>query len=326
MTKIKLITYNIDCLPSELDLRELPWIFKPFVWIYKWIKGTTIVTINDNGDKNDSIGKICKYLNESNADIIAVQEDFNYHDSLLRELNYEYHFGKYTGGFFLHRIFRDTEWWSRFPFPRFKCDGLGLLTRRLSLLKDAEKIVRWNKSYGYFGHANDKLTHKGYRRYIITERTSGHQIIVFVIHMDADFYDAEKCPDISKDINARKNQLQQIVGSIKDLIKLGINYPIVIMGDTNSSCYKDWDINNIKENLIDPINEIPSLCAEEIIPSNFNDVDRIFYVNNDKVDYFIKPIGSYYDMDAGLMSDHYPFIAEIELSDKKQNSNVKIHN
>ena len=35
---MKIITYNVDGLPESLDLRDLPWIFKPIVWIYKLIK------------------------------------------------------------------------------------------------------------------------------------------------------------------------------------------------------------------------------------------------------------------------------------------------
>ena len=38
MENIKLVTYNIDGLPSRLDLKMLPWVFKPFVWIYKLFK------------------------------------------------------------------------------------------------------------------------------------------------------------------------------------------------------------------------------------------------------------------------------------------------
>lgn len=40
---IKILTYNVDGLPESLDLNNLPWILKPIAWIYKLIKGTTIV-------------------------------------------------------------------------------------------------------------------------------------------------------------------------------------------------------------------------------------------------------------------------------------------
>jgi hypothetical protein len=40
---MKIITYNIDGLPESLDLNDLPWIFKPIVWIYKLFKKTTII-------------------------------------------------------------------------------------------------------------------------------------------------------------------------------------------------------------------------------------------------------------------------------------------
>ena len=39
--EIKLATYNIDGLPEQLDLNDLPWLFKPIAWVYKMFKGTT---------------------------------------------------------------------------------------------------------------------------------------------------------------------------------------------------------------------------------------------------------------------------------------------
>jgi hypothetical protein len=76
---LKVLTYNIDGLPEKLDLNDLPWIFKPIVWIYKLIKKTTLVPINDDTNKSIKVLNIGDYLNKSNADIIGVQEDFNYH-------------------------------------------------------------------------------------------------------------------------------------------------------------------------------------------------------------------------------------------------------
>ena len=35
-------------MSETLDLNDLPWILKPITWIYKYIKKTTIVRINDN--------------------------------------------------------------------------------------------------------------------------------------------------------------------------------------------------------------------------------------------------------------------------------------
>ena len=37
---IKLATYNIDGLPEQLDLRQLPWVLRQLAWAYRLAKGT----------------------------------------------------------------------------------------------------------------------------------------------------------------------------------------------------------------------------------------------------------------------------------------------
>lgn len=83
---IKLVTYNIDGLPETIDLKDLPWFLKPFSWLYKLIRGTTVLHINDNINKWANMIEISQYLGSTNADIIAVQEDFNYHNELTVHL------------------------------------------------------------------------------------------------------------------------------------------------------------------------------------------------------------------------------------------------
>ena len=62
--KLKVLTYNVDCLPEIIDLKDLPWILKPIAWIYKLIKKTTIVRINDNTNSSEKIKQIGKCLLE----------------------------------------------------------------------------------------------------------------------------------------------------------------------------------------------------------------------------------------------------------------------
>lgn len=302
---IKLITYNIDGLPEQLDLNDLPWILKPIAWIYKLIKGTTVITINDNPNKKEDIEGISDYLASTNADIIAVQEDFNYHDNLMKSLGDNYNCGKYTGGFDLSKLFSNTEWLTHFPLPRFKCDGLNIIARKSRINLNTESITKWKKSYGYFTHANDLLTHKGFRFYSV-EIDDTITLGVYVIHMDADFYDPEKCPDVSGDIKARESELQQLVAHIKNN---NYNHPFIIMGDANSYDKYTWDVTNIKENLLDPINEIDGLNIQEVIPTNYNDCDKIYYINNEESDYKLTLQECYFDKDMKKMSDHMPLIA-----------------
>lgn len=306
MDNIKLISYNVDGLPESLDLNDLPWLLKPIAWLYKLIKGTTIITINDNVNKNENIEKIGEYLNTSNADIINVQEDFNYHDVLLNKLGNNYVCGKYLGGFDLSKIFSNTEWLTYFPLPRFKCDGLNIFAKKNIVSFNNEEIVSWDKSCGYFSHANDALTHKGFRFYQTTIN-GGITIDVYEIHMDANFY-TEGTQKPPKDVNVRASQLRQLVDYI---IKRNSSNPIIIFGDTNSYDKYAWDKENIKENLIVPINKTNNLIIFEPTPNSHQDCDKIFIVNNENGKNLIRVKDCYFDESMRGLSDHLPLICEI---------------
>lgn len=301
---IKIITYNVDGLPATLDLNDLPWVLKPIAWIYKLIKGTTIITVNDNQDIADKIKSISKYLSSSDSTFIGAQEDFNYHKELMYSLP-EYQDSTCTGGFDLSKILSNITW---FP-PRFKADGLNFIYKKDVVKVKKENIVSWNKSYGYFSHANDKLTHKGFRAYtIIVENID---IDVYVVHMDADFYNPQSCPDISGDIDARKSQLEQLSEYI---IAHNTGNPAIIMGDTNSIETYSWDRDNINNYLITPINSVPYLYIKEAVPSNTVSVDRIFYINNQSSPYVIDVKECY--CDEVYYSDHTPLIAVLGINYK----------
>lgn len=304
-TNIKLITYNIDGLPEQLDLNDLPLIFKPIAWIYKLFKGTTIIKINDNKDTEKKTLSISNYLSSTEADVIGVQEDFNYHDCLMEFLNILYNSSTFTGKIDLSDAFHSIKW---FPYPRFKADGLNLITNKSRVLVKDEKIVKWEKSYGYFSHANDKLTTKGFRVY--TLNVDGIDVDVYILHMDADFYNPSTCIDIEGDIEARKSQLQQLSKFIID--KNSIN-PSIIMGDTNSTEKYEWDRENINEYLLNPINSTSNLHIQEAIPSNYVDVDRLFYINTTYSPYTIEVNNCFFDKNL-CYSDHKPLITELILS------------
>lgn len=77
--KLRIVSYNIDGLPEKLNLADLPWYLTPIAWVYKAVKGTTEIRINDGSDRAEKIEEISEYLNSLNPDIIVVQEDFNFH-------------------------------------------------------------------------------------------------------------------------------------------------------------------------------------------------------------------------------------------------------
>lgn len=314
--KLKVVTFNIDGLPSILDLNELPWVFKPFVWIYKLIKKTTLIYINDNTNRDQDILNISKYLKNTKADIIGVQEDFNYHDELMSELNDKYISDTPSKKFGLSNIFRDVEIWSHFPLPRFKSDGVNMLKKNQTIVTvDKSEIVPWKDSYGYVSHANDVLTTKGFRYYVINVKDK-YPINVYVLHMDADFYNPEKCPDVSKDIETRASQMDQLVEFIKKIYNINW-YPSIILGDTNCSPKFEWDVENVNNHLINPINNIEGLNIFEVTPdSEFVDVDRIFVINTNDATFNITKESADYDINVNL-SDHKPFIANLIINPLK---------
>jgi len=307
--ELKVLTYNIDGLPEALDLNDLPCILKPITWIYKLIKKTTIVKINDNKDTSDKMKKISKFLLNSNADIIGVQEDFNYHNELTSELYDTYSWGTYSGGFDISKIFSSVECLSHFPLPRFKADGMNLFTK-IGIHIYKEEIINWNQSSGYIDHANDLLTHKGFRFYNLN--IDNIELDVYIVHMDADFYHPENCPDVSKDIEARKEQINQLLDYIYTRHNKGISNPIIIMGDTNSYNKYEWDVENIN-NFITTLNYIKEFDCKEAIPNNYEDCDRIFFVNNSNAKYKLELNECHFDKDISL-SDHKPLEATFILT------------
>ena len=283
---IKLVTYNVDGLPETLDLKDLPWILKPVAWVYKLFKKTTKITANDGKNHSAEIGD---YLSKTDADLIAVQEDFNYHEELMNHLP-DYYAGTHGGEITLKNLFSNTEWLSYFPFPRFKADGLNLLVKDDRVEIYDEDIVWWKKSAGYFKHANDKLTHKGFRRYSVVVDDE-YDIDVYIVHFDADFYNPKTCPDVSKDIAARKAQYDQLMSYIQ---AQNSSNPIVIIGDMNN--INEWSI------------------GEEAISTNGEDIDRVFIINNGKCPYKLSVEDAYRDKDVHL-SDHRPFIVTLKIED-----------
>lgn len=292
MNKLRIVSYNIDGLPEKLNLADLPWYLTPIAWVYKVIKGTTEIRINDGSDRAEKIEEISEYLNSLNPDIIAVQEDFNFHKELMSSLT-DYYDETHTGDISLKNLMSKTTWR---PLPRFKADGLGLIWKRgRGFFPATEDIVCWNKSNGYTNHANDKLTHKGFRLYKLMMGRCW--ILLYVLHMDADFYHPEKCPDISKDVEARRSQILQL---LEHIAKNRYYAPVIIVGDTNSTDSYPWDEKNIQLLL--------SAGFTEVKPAE-NSVDRLFYMDGayDKI-YSAKA-----ELGIKGLSDHRPLIVDLEL-------------
>ena len=85
------------------------------------------------------------------------------------------------------------------------------------------------------------------------------------------------------------------------------------MGDTNSTEKYEWDRENINEYLLNPINSTSNLHIQEAIPSNYIDVDRLFYINTTYSPYTIEVNNCFFDKNL-CYSDHKPLITELILS------------
>lgn len=288
-------------MPEKVDLMDLPWPLKPIAWVYKAFKKTTIVSVNDNDNMADNMIVISRMLANRQPDVVAVQEDFNYHKFLFTLLPMASH--GFMGGIDIKKIFSSVSW---LPYPRIKADGLCLLTSR-RVKVNAMDIVRWKKSYGYFTHANDKLIKKGFRYYSVTiDREL--ELDIYVVHLDADFYNAESCPNVEKDVAARKSQLQQLVQYICDKDS---DNPIIILGDFNSSPNNVWDVANIYTNFTYLISQGYHYTIDEAVPQD-KDVDRLFVINNTRSHHRVMAIKSFFDKEFKGLSDHYPLIVDID--------------
>ena len=280
----KICTYNIDGLPEELDLRELPWLLKPLSWIYKWIKGTTKIKINDNLGRRDKTFEIGEYIGSRGFDLCGLQGDLNYHENLKKGLSDSYKTASYFGGI----DFKNLRW---FPYPRFKCDGISLVFKDSRIKIVEEKRVRWKNSSGYFEGAHDKLMEKGFKFYLLI-LDSQVFLDLYIVHLDSDFYDPSKSPDVERDIETRRSQLSQLVDDIE---KRDSGNSIIVMGDFNSSPFCSWDNENIDEYFLKPLRRIPGTYVGEMTGEE-RGVDRVFFMNYLESFNQVKPGKCYYQI------------------------------
>ena len=156
---------------------------------------------NDN-DISDNQERIGMYLTENNFDIVAVQEDFTYHNYLVSNMvGYNYqtvHRGSFLGG-----------------------DGMNVFTKNYPIYN----ITRygWEQRSGVFEDGADDLSAKGIL-YCVIEVADGVYIDFYNIHADA--YDSEK------DRAAREDNYRQVSDLIMENFEKN-NRAIVIVGDFN---------------------------------------------------------------------------------------------
>ena len=144
-------------------------------------------------------GIVGQTLNASGVDVIAVQEDFNYHDYLVAEMTAYTYKTTHSGGI---------------PVG----DGLNIYSKFPIYNTDR---VEWNQRSGIIEGGCDELTPKGF---IYTTIEIADGVYVDFIDMHADAYDDEGSRA------ARKNNFEQVAEYIKNRTS---DRPIIITGDYN---------------------------------------------------------------------------------------------
>lgn len=187
---LKIISYNIDGLPFPKALTS---------------KGR---------DPKLATKYNIRHLNKLSPDILALQEDFGYHELLKEGLNFEY----------------KTIHSGNIPFG----DGLSIFSK-FPIYNT--KRVTWCDANGILRDASDELTPKGFL-YSAIEVQPGIYIDIYDIHADANESDG--------DVSARINQFTQLLDYIEEH---SADRPVIVLGDTNTRI--GWENSKLRELFIE---------------------------------------------------------------------------
>ncbi len=143
-----------------------------------------------------------KYLSSNNFDIVAVQEDFGYHDYLVKSLNGFNYMTNYTG-----------------TIPGG--DGLNVFTKDMTIYNETR--VAWNEAHGVLSDGSDELTPKGF---VYTVIDLGNGVYVDFYNLHADAYGGEGS------IAARTAQFKQLAEFIQARSAEN-DRPVIVTGDFN---------------------------------------------------------------------------------------------
>lgn len=266
------------------------------------------VDINPEGPQEKYTAVIGQKLMEKGWDIVGLNEDFNYHSTLVNNISgYQVmtHGGKFESSIIAALGILARTW-------RFSTDGLGLLVKKPMTAYNEERHA-WKECYGYMDHDNDSLTKKGFRRYEV-ELNKDATIDIIVLHADAGAW--------VQDVSVRVKQMDQLMTFVEKNIKC--NHPLVIMGDYNMSYSRD----RFQELVIDRLNSNEGMTANDAWRV-FTDrgesvsemIDKIIFVNRSSSEYQLElqTLGNGYDFvreDGTALSDHYPIHASFRVTKK----------
>ncbi len=261
------------------------------------------ININPDAPMEDGSVKIGQYLAKKSYDIIAFQEDFNYHQQISQFMT-DYSFASWLGGVGLEQNSNIAPFIKTDSLSQFDTDGLGLAWLNSAISVSNENRVKWISGYGYFDHGSDLLIIKGFRSYTVT--FNNVDIDVINLHMDANYG-----ADGEYDIQARNIQWHQLLNAIKSMNN---GRPKIIIGDTNSLYIQD-DIEGIFFNGLKAEGYQVFDAWKESKNSQPESLDKIIYIN--------PPIGnklilnSYkQETDYNSLGDHDPVVAEFSITEE----------
>ncbi len=159
------------------------------------------------GANQKSVGK---YLSENGFDIVAVQEDFDFHSNLVRSLSGFDYITNHTGG-----------------IPGG--DGLNIFTKGMPVYNETR--VPWNEAYGILSDGSDELTPKGF---VYTVIDIGNGIYVDFYNLHADAYGGKGS------IAARTSQFKQLAEFIQARSAEN-DRPVIVTGDFNNHIHTHED-------------------------------------------------------------------------------------
>lgn len=288
------------------------------------------ISINLNPDAKEGPGAtaIGQGIVTTGWDIIALSEDFNYHNELVAPLSTYYYAGTHRGNLYNKLDVLSSP---------FDTDGLGLLWTK-TMATTNESWTEWTTKYGKTDHGSDELIRKGFRYYTV-EIAPGMLIDLYIHHMDAE--------DAAEDNAARASQITQLVNLIKSTHN---KRPILVMGDTNCRYTRD-DLKNLLYGALsadgrftvgDPWIDFqwdgnydapelqvgqPSILTSNLGYQKGEVVDKIFYINDAEAEGIrLVPLAyrqaeEFKNEQGEPLSDHYPVTAKFKLINENDGPN-----
>lgn len=274
------------------------------------------IPINPDGPYAAGSKAMGEYIRDSRSDIdvLAIQEDFNYHNDFMSGLGNDYACGTHRGN--VSGLYNNT-------------DGLGIVYHTNGKVQvSGEMWQGWKDKYGTTSNGSDELIDKGFRYYLL-DFGNDLKVDFYIHHMDAE-------------TDARSNAARE--SNVKQLIKYILDHdngrPVIIAGDSNCRYTRD----NIQSWVFDEINSTgylqvrdpwvdfywygvaPKLGTSALMTDAFGlqrgeVVDKIWYINSKKANGVKLTVNSF-EADANFrtpdgasykFADHHPLIANFTI-------------